>query len=478
MKKLFFTLFTFTSLLLATTSCDKDSTGSSSEQTLLTADLGNGSTAYELTEDLTLNANTTYNLKGFVYVPQGRTITIEAGTVIKGDKDTKGTLIIERGGRIVAKGTKEAPIVFTSAKAAGSRSAGDWGGIIILGYAENNNGVRTMEGGIRSSYGGSSNSDSSGTLSYVRIEFAGIEYSVDNEINGLTLGSVGSGTIIDHIQVSYSGDDSFEWFGGSVNCYNLVSLSAFDDDFDTDYGYNGTVQFGVALRNPEIADKSASNGFESDNDSLSPTSQPRTSATFANFSLFGPVSDKNNYTDQGSVAGSSSGFFQTGAQIRRGSYLNIYNTLIAGYPIGMIIENDKGGDSLTAKLNGTGGEVSGVVVAGAIKNFQDYATNSADDIYSSAGEQISSELVESYFTQNELSNLTVESIEDLKLSGDPFSLTDPVMIPSSDSEYTKYAISSSNIMYTGYVGAFSASETVDNNWMSGWTNFDPQNTVY
>jgi len=125
-------------------------------------------------------AKNTYLLKGFVYVTDGAILNIEPGTVIKGDKDTKGTLVVERGGQINAQGTKEKPIVFTSNQPAGSRSYGDWGGIVICGRAAVNStsGTATIEGGIRSEYGGGSNpvnDDNSGVLSYVRIEFCGIE---------------------------------------------------------------------------------------------------------------------------------------------------------------------------------------------------------------------------------------------------------------------------------------------------------------
>ena len=103
-------------------------------------------------------------------------------------------------------------------------------------------------------------------MKYVRIEYPGIAYSPNNEINGLTFGGVGRGTTIDYIQVSYSGDDSYEWFGGTVNCKHLIAYRGWDDDFDTDFGYQGKLQFLVGLRDPEVADQSGSNGFESDND--------------------------------------------------------------------------------------------------------------------------------------------------------------------------------------------------------------------
>ncbi|MEG1649505.1 MAG: hypothetical protein RR277_06415, partial [Rikenellaceae bacterium] len=289
-------------------------------------DLGDGSVAYVLNENVTLSYPNTYHLQGFVYVPDGITLTIEPGVVIKGDKETKGTLIVERGGKIMAKGTPQMPIVFTSAAAPGNRKAGDWGGIIILGKAENNSGDMTIEGGVRSKHGGSDNADNSGVLSYVRCEFAGVEYTENNEINGITFGSVGSGTKVDHIQVSYSGDDSYEWFGGAVNATHLVSL-----------GFSGKIQFGVALRDALVADKSSSNAFESDNwSSGTPIDgKPTTRPIFANISVFGPVTNPTNFVDQGSTNGSSVAVFQSAVQIRRSSQLNLFNSLLAGFPLGL-----------------------------------------------------------------------------------------------------------------------------------------------
>ena len=272
-----------------TVSCDKNTdNGGENPPQGETFELGDGSKDnFEIASDMTLTYPNVYTLKGFVYVPDGVTLTIEPGVVIKGDKATQGTLIIERGGKIMAQGTPERPIVFTSAQAPGSRKPGDWGGIILLGKAPNNLGEQTIEGGVRSKHGGNDPADNSGVLSYVRVEFPGIEYSTDNEINGITFGSVGSGTKIDHLQVSYSGDDSYEWFGGTANAKYLVAYSGWDDDFDTDNGFSGKVQFAMGVRNPRIGDKSASNGFESDNNGDGAATEPYTSCVFANVSLFG-----------------------------------------------------------------------------------------------------------------------------------------------------------------------------------------------
>ncbi|TAF65365.1 MAG: hypothetical protein EAZ55_08885 [Cytophagales bacterium] len=223
----------------------------------------------EIKTDLTLTATNKYILRGFVYVTSGATLTIEPGTIIKGEKATKGTLIIEQGAKIQAIGTSTSPIVFTSDQAKGARNYGDWGGLVIIGKAPHNRPSATaFEGGIRGSFGTFNDAnDNSGTLKYVRVEFCGIALTTasNSEINGLTLYAVGKGTTIEYVQVSYSGDDSFEWFGGNADAKYLIAYRGWDDDFDTDFGFTGNVQFGLVLRNPAIADQSGSNAFESDN---------------------------------------------------------------------------------------------------------------------------------------------------------------------------------------------------------------------
>lgn len=441
-------------------------------------DLGDGTTEFEINEDMTLTADNTYILKGYVYVTDGATLTIEPGTIIKGDKATRATLVVEPGGKIMAEGTADAPIVFTSLAAAGSRKPGDWGGIIIMGNAVNNQGTMAIEGGPRTKHGGTDNADNSGILSYVRIEFAGIEYGTDNEINGLTMGSVGSGTQIDHVQVSHSGDDSFEWFGGVVNASHLIAFSGWDDDFDADNGFSGNVQFGLIVRNPDVADKSASNGFESDNNSSGSAATPFTSAVFSNISSFGPVADPTNYVDRGNVNGSSpAGVFQAGVQLRRNTRLSLFNSVVAGWPIGLIIENDK---SSTTQTWATEGDlvVGNVIMAGMQANYQDGATNMAPVIDASKG----TTFVEEYFNRLTGNNSTYATIAELGLSVAP-GLANPVAIPTASSPLVGAAAWSDTKVSTGfeqvgYIGAFSSEETATNNWTSGWTNFDPQNTVY
>ncbi|MBN2613488.1 MAG: hypothetical protein JXB00_18175, partial [Bacteroidales bacterium] len=296
-----------------------------------TSTLGNGekSLAGGLKITTAQNISGTVLLDGWVYVQDGGVLNIAAGTVVRGNSGA--CLIIERGGKIMAEGTAQAPIIFTSNNAPGERGPNDWAGIIMLGKATNNKGTDVViEGGTGATYGagtGALESDNSGILKYVRIEFAG--YDVDgngNEINGLTMGSVGSGTTIDYVQVSYSGDDAYEWFGGTVNCKHLIAFGTEDDDFDTDYGFRGMIQFALSLRDPNVSETNDdARGFESDNDGSSSFRNPRTSAIFSNVSLFGPINDL-----------SANLRHAHGLYLRRNTRLKIYNSLVTGYVKGQL----------------------------------------------------------------------------------------------------------------------------------------------
>ena len=281
-----------------------------------------------------LSADSTYILTGFYYVDSLATLVIPAGTVILGDSATAGTLIVKRGGKIIAQGSPTLPIVFTSRKSAGQRVRGDWGGIIVLGAAPMNKVDPIIEGGVDGTYGGSNEADSSGVLSYVRVEYPGIVFSINNEINGLTMGAVGRKTKIDHVQVSYSNDDSFEWFGGSVDGKYLLAFGGTDDEFDTDFGYHGRVQFAYGVRDPFIWDAAGqSNGFESDNDDPATFNTPRTSPVFSNVTLVGPQSDT-------SVALPIGHKFERAALLRRNTLCSVHNSVFMGYPWGVEIRNN------------------------------------------------------------------------------------------------------------------------------------------
>ncbi len=220
-------------------------------------------------KNTTLYKKNTYLMQGVVYVINNAILTIEAGTIIKGDNNTFGALVITKGCKIMASGLETDPIVFTSSRSQYDRKSGDWGGIIILGNAEVNRvgGMGSLDWGLDNRYGmygGNDDNDNSGIFRYVRIEYPGNKITRDKEFNGLTLGGVGRNTIIENVQISYSNDDSYEIFGGSVNLKNVISYKCTDDDFDFNYGYNGKVQNALAIRHPLITDFSGSRCVEAD----------------------------------------------------------------------------------------------------------------------------------------------------------------------------------------------------------------------
>ena len=238
----------------------------------------------------TLTSDKVWTLKGYVYVTDGAKLIIQPGTTIVSDVAEKGALCIERGSQIIAEGTQSKPIVFTSGRPEGQRTPGDWGGIVILGRAKTNRSSEpTIEGGIGRPYGGTNDSDNSGVMRYVRIEYAGIAALPNSEINALTLGGVGNGTILENIQTVYANDDAFEFFGGTVNGKNLYAYATADDDFDFDFGYTGTITNGVAKRDPQFVDSGdAGNGIECDNDGTGSGAQPVTHPKLFNMILVGP----------------------------------------------------------------------------------------------------------------------------------------------------------------------------------------------
>jgi hypothetical protein len=238
----------------------------------------------------TLTADKVWTLKGYVYVTDGAKLIIQPGTTIVSDIAEKGALCIERGAQIIAEGTATKPIVFTSGRVNGEKAPGDWGGIVILGRAKTNRTSEpTIEGGIGRPYGGTNDLDNSGVLRFVRIEYAGIAAMPNSEINALTLGGVGSGTIIENVQTIYANDDAFEFFGGTVSPRNLYAFATADDDFDFDFGFTGTITNGVAKRDPQFVDNGdAGNGVECDNDGTGSTATPYTHPKLYNMILVGP----------------------------------------------------------------------------------------------------------------------------------------------------------------------------------------------
>ena len=231
----------------------------------------------KITTDLTLTADREHLLRGAVFVEDGATLTIEPGTTVFGEGATLGTLIVARGGKLNARGTAGAPIVFTSDAQPGSRRRGLWGGLIVNGRAPINQGTGAFGEGDTGAFGGNDPNDSSGVYQYIRVEFAGIEFSPDNELNGIAFQGVGAGTVVDHVQVHFNQDDGIEMFGGTVNIKYALVTGSRDDSFDWTVGWTGKGQFWVAQHRGDNAD----NGFENDNSSKDNEAQPRSKPTIS-----------------------------------------------------------------------------------------------------------------------------------------------------------------------------------------------------
>ena len=437
-----------------------------------TATKGNGQFAFATSTHIT--ANETWSgvvkLDGWVYVDAGATLTISAGTVIRGTE--KSALIIQRGGKINAVGTSASPIVFTSNQAVGLRTTSNWGGVVICGNATNNiaGGIGTAEGGITSQYGGTDDNDNSGTLKYVRIEFAGYEIATGSEINGLTLCSVGRATTIDHIQVSYSGDDAYEWFGGTVNAKYLISYKTEDDDFDTDNGYRGMVQYGVALRINDIVDTDAANTFESDNDASGSTAEPFTHAVFSNISAFGAAITATNPSAADYKPMHAEG---SAMRLRRNTRLQIYNTAVLGWGKGLRIESDGSQTAANSDLL----TVQNCIMAGIRGDY--FVLDSKATVMTAA-------TMETWYKATTRKNKVFTNNTDVKIA-DPFNFTSPNFQPATDSPVqnasywysgtintTEASINNNFFDHVKYIGAFDGTT----NWTTGWAEWNPVNKAY
>ncbi len=420
--------------------------------------------------DRTLETGKTYILRGTVYVVDGAKLTIQPGVTIKGEKSSRGALVITRGTQILANGTVDKPIVFTSDAVTPQR--GDWGGIVILGRAKTNSsfnnqpGIGEIEGGVNNAeglglYGGADDNDNSGVLKYVRIEYAGYAFLPDKELNGLTLGGVGRGTIIDHVQVSFANDDSFEWFGGSVDAKYLIAYKGLDDDFDMDNGFSGRVQYGIIFRDSTIADVSQSNGFEIDNDaggSAAVATLPQTSAVFSNITVIGPRATLTN-------AGNSN--FRRGIHTRRNSAVSIFNSIIMGWPTGWNLDASTG---TPADLNYSAATpkayVSNTILAGNNTSLTYNASASAPTGWTTAD-------LTNYFNRLSGGNTILANASDVNLVG-PFKYDSSVDFnPAAGSpaatggSFTATKISDTFFTSVTFRGAAGVGDT----WWKTWTSF-------
>jgi hypothetical protein len=416
-----------------------------------------------ITTNTTWTSDNIYILVGEVVV-RNATLTIEPGTIIKGDYSVLSRLVITSTAKIVAQGTPEKPIIFTSNRPAGQRNRGDWGGILIAGNAPlniyNPQGqpiqkifeCSTAPDGL---YGGNNPDDSSGVISYVRIEYAGYSCGTNTELNSLSLGGVGRRTKIDHVMISYSLDDAFEIWGGTVNLRYIVAYSTRDDDFDTDNGWSGYAQFGLIVKEDSVADEGdPSNGFESDNDDQSSYSRPYTSGVISNFTCVGPAK---------TVTWPIAYNHGWAARLRRNTAQSIFNSIFMGYRQGIRFEG-----------------------VGTQNKFKNDTIEFANNIVAGSVERNWVSSVDSQVLYNAKNNNRVYggNANDFVKLVEPFDINNFNFLPQANSP----ALTGSSFSNDGggtskltdwfkrvsYVGAFGPSD----NWLAGWTNFNPQFESY
>ena len=436
--------------------------------------------------DTILRKQNTYILKGLVYMVGNHTMTVEAGTTVKGSFSGSdvAALTITRGSKLIAAGTASEPIIFTSA--APNPQSGDWGGIVLCGKAPVNtsfttstgaiNGLYQVEGGIDNANGdglaGSGDAvaptpvsdDNSGTLQYVRIEYAGYAFQPDKEINSLTLAAVGSGTTIDHVQVVYAKDDAFEWFGGTVNCKYLIAYKTQDDDFDTDNGFSGKVQFGLIIRDSLIADISNSEAFESDNNASGTTVTPKTTAIFSNITAIGPRATLSNI---------GSSLFRGAAHIRRNTGISIFNSVIMGWPRGIEIDATTG-NSTMLNIEDSTIRLRNITLAGCATNTR-FTGTVGNTITTDAG--FAAWYASPYYNNDILTNCS-----DAKLI-QPFNYSAPDPTPFAGSNGNQKILTGGGFTDPKFTGDSFFDKTVAfrggiapagelASWWKGWTKFN------
>jgi hypothetical protein len=279
--------------------------------------------------EVTLDASKVYKLTGKIQVNNGATLTIPAGTKIEGLGGTASYIAVSQGGKININGTAAKPVLMTSGLA--TKGAGDWGGLVICGKAPINRvsgGMSTAQSEVADlTYGGTIANDSSGSITYLVIEYAGAAFNSEKEFNGVSLFAVGSGTVFQNVQAIHGADDGFEFFGGTVNTSNLISIGNEDDQFDWTEGWNGTntnwygkLDFGKGNR-----------GIEADNFEFGFANTPIANPTITNISLVGPgaTADAANFAENSAI------------KLRRGTKATFTNVYLSQWKVGADIEHDE-----------------------------------------------------------------------------------------------------------------------------------------
>lgn len=394
-----------------------------------------------ITTNRTLTADKAYLLRSAVFVNAGATLTIEPGTVLFGERSSIGTLIVAQGGKLVANGTHMQPIVMTSDQPVGSRARSDWGGLILNGYAPINRpgGVGTGEGNT-GNFGGSNPEDSSGSLRYVRVEFAGREFSPDNELNGIAFQGTGRGTLVDYIEVLRNKDDGVEFFGGTTNAKHVLLVANADDSMDWTDGWTGNAQFVVAIHSGEDAD----NGIEADNLEADNNATPRSMPTIYNATFVGDPA--------------RGGESNNGIVLRHGTAGAFHNFIVTGYKKSSVAV--RGAASLAQAASGALLFDNSVIYSAA----GDFERNSDGTLKPDAS------ATRDFLTQSMKSNQV--GVDPLLV--DPFNLDRPNVEPSAgspalDSRYVKTP--PDNGFFDTDVDYIGGVDPGDNWVLSGWASF-------
>lgn len=333
MKKLLLSVLSIAVLTL--TSCSRDDEDSNNTGGAVTINPADFKGELLSGQSATLNPSETYKLTGSFIVRGGATLTIPAGTKIEATGGTASYIAVAQDGLLYVNGTSTNPVVMTSGNAV--KATGDWGGLVICGRANTNKGgssgqTATSEVGDLT-YGGTENTDSSGVIRYLRVEYTGAAFNGDKEFNGVSLFGVGSGTVFEYVQAYMSGDDGIEFFGGSVNGKYLIAYHSEDDALDFADGYSGTLE-NVYIK--EVAKAGVEGSNNGDNGAATPT----TDATLKNFSII-----------KGSLAGSEHGMY-----LKEGAgKWNCQNIYIDGFTKGLKIKNTT--DDPAANTNVDNGNV-------------------------------------------------------------------------------------------------------------------------
>jgi hypothetical protein len=435
----------------------------------------------DISASRTLFADTLYVLSGYVKVLDGATLTVEAGTRIVGDSAVTGSsLWILRGAKIEANGTAAAPIVFTSALSAGDRKPGDWGGIIIIGNGTINRTGATIltEGGAAGEAenyaGGNDDDDDSGTLRYVRIEFAGFDVSNGGgqELNTLSSYAVGRGTTYEYIESMAGLDDAFEWWGGAVDARYLVSYESGDDHFDWTEGYRGRNQFLIAFQNqrllpdPDAGVVSADpRGFEgdgcdpavagctlTDNGASAPYSMP----VFANFTMVGPA-PVAGWPDDGN-----------GAVLRRGTGGTLFNGVLGRWKGIALNIKDAWTDTLFEQRDSL--NIANLVLAGNGANFDPPGSNFAQETKFGAENAI--QAFDSDVQVDTLLGITITptGLDWTPKAGSPVDGSGSAQVPANFTARTANFFGG-QMEQTDYIGA---ADPAGAKWWDGWTSYETE----